>query len=139
MKPHIEEALLSLRLADRDIKAFEVLIKDPEVHLTIACFHAQQAVEKSLKAVLFAHEIEFGRTHDLIQLTVLLRGRGISVPISDAGLRQLNPFAVTFRYDEMENETIPKEDVANMVTIIRNWAEKVIESARTNEEQEAGA
>jgi hypothetical protein len=25
MKPHIEEALLSLRLADRDIKAFEVL------------------------------------------------------------------------------------------------------------------
>ena len=62
MKPHIEEALLSLRLADRDIKAFEVLSNDPEVHLSVACFHAQQAVEKSLKAVLFAHEIEFGRT-----------------------------------------------------------------------------
>jgi HEPN domain-containing protein len=57
MKPHIEEALLSLRLADRDIKAFEVLSKDPEVHHTVACFHAQQAVEKSLKAVLFAYEI----------------------------------------------------------------------------------
>ena len=50
MKPHIEEALLSLRLADRDIKAFEVLSKDPEVHLSVACFHAQQAVEKSLKS-----------------------------------------------------------------------------------------
>ena len=42
MKPHIEEALLSLRLADRDIKAFEVLSNDPEVHLSVACFHAQQ-------------------------------------------------------------------------------------------------
>ena len=60
MKPHIEEALLSLRLADRDTKAFEVLSDDPDVHLSVVCFHAQQAVEKSLKAALFAHEIEFG-------------------------------------------------------------------------------
>jgi HEPN domain-containing protein len=66
MKPHIEEALLSLRLADRDIKALEVLSNDPEVHLSVACLHAQQAVEKSLKAALFAHEIELGRTHDLL-------------------------------------------------------------------------
>src|SRR5512137_1350783 len=65
MKPHIEEALLSLRLADRDTKAFKVLSDDPDVHLSVVCFHAQQAVEKSLKAALFAHQIEFGRTHDL--------------------------------------------------------------------------
>jgi hypothetical protein len=45
MKPHIEEAFLSLRLADRDIKAFEVLSRDPEVHLAVVCFHAQQAIE----------------------------------------------------------------------------------------------
>jgi HEPN domain-containing protein len=130
MKPHIEEALLSLRLADRDIKAFEVLSKDPEVHLTVSCFHAQQAVEKSLKAALFSHEIEFGRTHDLIQLTYLLRGKGISVPFSDDDLRRLNPFAVTFRYDEMEFEIIPKEDAAKIVTVVRNWAEKIVESGR---------
>jgi hypothetical protein len=40
MKPHIEEALLSLRLADRDIKAFEVLSREKDVHLTVVCFHA---------------------------------------------------------------------------------------------------
>jgi len=120
MKPHIEEALLFLRLAGRDIKAFEVLSKDPEVHSTVACFHAQQAVEKSLKAALFSHEIEFGRTHDLIQLTYLLRGRGISVPVSDDDLRRLNPFAMTFRYDETELEIIPKEDAARVVTAVRD-------------------
>ena len=49
MKPHIEEALLSLRLADRDIKAFEVLRSNPDVHQSVALFHAQQAVEKPLR------------------------------------------------------------------------------------------
>ena len=47
MKPHIEEALLSLRLADRDIKAFEVLSNDPEVHLSVACFLTPSKLLKS--------------------------------------------------------------------------------------------
>jgi HEPN domain-containing protein len=34
-------------------------------------FHAQQAVEKSLKAVLSAHGLEFRRTHDLLTLLQL--------------------------------------------------------------------
>lgn len=137
MKPHIEEALLSLRLADRDIKAFEVLSGDPEVHLTVAFFHAQQAIEKSLKAALFAHEIEFARTHDLVQLTQLLRGRGISVPVMDADLRRLNPFAVIFRYDDTDIDTIPQPDAANLVTTTRAWAEKVVEEARKRTEQQS--
>ena len=137
MKPHIEEALLSLRLADRDIKAFEVLSRDPEVHLTVAFFHAQQAIEKSLKAALFAHEIEFARTHDLIQLTQLLRSRGISVPVSDSDLRRLNPFAVIFRYDDTDIDTIPQPDAANLLTTTRVWAEEIVEEARKRTEQQS--
>lgn len=136
MKPHIEEALLSLRLADRDIKAFEVLSKDPEVHLSVVCFHAQQAVEKSLKAVLFAYEIEFGRTHDLIKLTQLLRSRGVTMPFSDSQLRQLNPYAVTFRYDEADIETIPKEEAANLVSSTQRWAEIMVQEASKRVEQD---
>jgi HEPN domain-containing protein len=136
MKPHVEEAVLSLRLADRDIKAFEVLSDDADVHLSVVCFHAQQAVEKSLKAALFAHEIEFGRTHDLVKLAHLLRGRGIVVPVSDSQLRRLNPFAVTFRYDEAEIETIAQEDAAKLVRSTRAWAEMVVEAARKREEQD---
>jgi len=100
MKPHIEEAWRALRLADRDIQAFHVLEKSSEVHLSIICFHAQQAVEKSLKAVLFTHQIEFRRTHNLVDLAALLRQNGIELPISDDQLLKLNPFAVTFRYDD---------------------------------------
>ena len=68
MKPHLEEAWRSLRLADRDIQAFDVLQAKPEIHISIICFHAQQAVEKSLKAVMFSHQIEFERVHDLVKL-----------------------------------------------------------------------
>jgi HEPN domain-containing protein len=133
MKPHIEEAQLSLRLADRDVKAFEVLSGDPDVHPSVAGFHAQQAVEKSFKAVLFTHEIEFGRTHDLVKLANLIRSRGILVPVSDSQLRTLNPYAVTFRYDEGDIETIQQEEVANLVISMREWADRVVEAARKNE------
>jgi len=61
MTPQREEALRALRLADRDVAAFEVLSRHPEVPPAMACFHAQQAVEKSLKAVLFSRLVEFRR------------------------------------------------------------------------------
>lgn len=129
MKPHIEEAWRALRLADRDIQAFHVLEKSPEVHLSIICFHAQQAVEKSLKAVLFTHRIEFRRTHNLVDLATLLRQNGIELPISDDQLLKLNPFAVTFRYDDMDVDVISKTDVSSWMIETREWAEILVAAA----------
>ncbi len=129
MEPHLEEAWRSLRLADRDIKAFEVLKKEPEVHLSIVYFHAQQAVEKSLKAVLFAQQIEFARTHDLVKLARLLGGRGILLPVGEDQLRRLNPFAVTFRYDDMEITPVAQEGMASLIAEIRRWAEEEVSAA----------
>ncbi|HLF88313.1 MAG TPA: HEPN domain-containing protein [Anaerolineales bacterium] len=83
MKPHIEEAYRALVLADRDITAFEILKKSKDAHIAIVGFHAQQAIEKSLKAVLFAHQIEFDRSHDLVKLAGLLRVHQIEVPVED--------------------------------------------------------
>ena len=134
MKPHIEEAWRALRLADRNIQAFHVLKGSPEVHLTIICFHAQQAVEKSLKAVLFTRQIEFRRTHNLADLASLLRQNGIETPISDEQLLRLNPFAVTFRYDDMDIKVISQEDVALWMTDIREWAENLVCAAVDIEE-----
>lgn len=73
MTPQRDEALHSLRLADHDIAAFEALLQHPEVHPAMACFHAQQAIEKSRKAVLFSRSVEFRRTHDLLELANLLK------------------------------------------------------------------
>lgn len=100
MKPNVEEALRTLHVASHDMKAPEILKESPEIHLSIVCFHAQQTIEKSLKAVLFLHRIEFRRTHDLTELAQLLRQHGIESPVADLQLNVLNPFAVTFRYDD---------------------------------------
>ena len=127
MKPHIEEAWRSLRLADRDLVAFGILARESSAHVAIVCFHAQQAVEKSLKAVLFSHEIEFRRTHNLSDLATLLRQNGVSLPVKDEVLQMLNPFAVSFRYDDIDVELFPLSDVAEWIRVIRTWADAEVQ------------
>jgi len=136
MKPHLEEAWQMLRLAERDIKAFEVLKEAPDVHLSIVCFHAQQAVEKSLKAVLFLQQIEFERTHDLVKLARLLGDHGVMLPVAESHLRRLNPFAVTFRYDDLEITHVSDDDLASVVAQMRRWALEQIRAATECEESD---
>jgi HEPN domain-containing protein len=126
MEPHFEEALRALRLAERDIQVLDVLKKEPAVHSSILGFHAQQAVEKSLKAVLFSYRIEFERIHDLVKLTGLLRMNDINVPFTDNQFRFLNPFAVTFRYDDLEIESIQREELIDIAMQVFQWAERTV-------------
>ena len=133
MNPHIEEAWRALRLADRDIYAFNVLKGDPACHLSIVCFHAQQAIEKSFKAVLFSRRIEFKRTHNLIELTTLLREHQIEAPVADDRLLRLNPFAIIFRYDEVDIDSVERDEAFAWVTEIRRWAEMQVKIAAENE------
>ena len=131
MKPHLEEAAAMLRLADRDIAALAVLCRSEEVHLSIICFHAQQAIEKCFKVALFCQLIEFRRTHDLQLLADLLSEHGVRVPLSTGQLAALNPCAVLLRYDDAEIEVanVDRTDLNQMVTSARLWAETVFQAA----------
>ena len=52
--------------ANEDILVIENLFEsEPETFASSICFHAQQAVEKFLKAFLVYHEIDFPKSHDL--------------------------------------------------------------------------
>ncbi len=62
MKQPIDLARRFLALADQDIKTFEVLIESDEIADSQIGFHAQQAVEKCLKAILTLKEVEFRKT-----------------------------------------------------------------------------
>ncbi len=136
MSPHLEEAWRALRLADRDIHAFHVLKSDRDTHLSVTCFHAQQAVEKSLKAVLFSRRLEFTRTHNLTELTSLLRRQDLEIPVSDGQLLRLNPYAVTLRYDDLDVELVKVEDMALWVASIREWAELQVNAAAITERED---
>jgi HEPN domain-containing protein len=135
MTPQLEEASAMLRLADRDIAALTVLCNSAEIHLSIICFHAQQAIEKCFKAALFCHFIEFRRTHDLQRLADLLSERGVQAPLSPDQLAALNPCAVLLRYDdaEIEMENVNRTELIQMVNTARAWAEGVFLAAVSTE------
>jgi len=69
MQPH-DLARKFLELAMRDRAALRVLEADRDVADETIGFHAQQAVEKCLKAVLILHAIEFRKTHKNYEITV---------------------------------------------------------------------
>jgi len=58
-------------------------------------FHAQQAVEKALKAWLALVGIDFPKIHDLDELCGLIQDKGQSLPDT---FRELTDFAVGLRY-----------------------------------------
>lgn len=59
--------------AGNDLQAAQLIMMAPgALPYDIVCFHAQQAAEKCLKALLTFYGIPFPRTHDLPELVLLL-------------------------------------------------------------------
>jgi HEPN domain-containing protein len=85
--------------ANEDIAVIENLFKsEPELFASPICYHAQQAVEKFLKAYLVFHNIDFPRTHDLDFL--LLECKKIDPLVFDIELDSLTDFGVSIRYPD---------------------------------------
>ena len=88
-----------LRLAHRDLRAVAGMVGDREAFADeVFGFHAQQAVEKALKAWLCKLGTEYPKTHDLDELFALLADSGVQVPVEFGALRDLVDFAVQYRY-----------------------------------------
>ena len=66
-----------------------------------AVFHAQQCVEKYLKARLEEAGTSFGQTHDLLALHQLVLPHEPGWAVLQPLLVFLNPFAVAYRYPSM--------------------------------------
>ena len=123
MTPQREEALKFLELAEQDRVAFRILAASTESSLAVVGFHAQQAVEKALKAVLIDRGVKFRRTHDLQTLAdTLTSDLGLQLPVHEAQLRRLIPFAVEARYQVIEDLIIGREELANAMNVLLDWA-----------------
>jgi HEPN domain-containing protein len=120
-QPH-DLAQRYLLMADRDIKTMTLLANITESDDEAIGFHAQQAVEKCLKAVLALHQIPFRKTHDLGELIDLMSDAGKPTPPEASELDFLNPFAVTFRYDLIDLETFDRNQAKALIEKVRNWA-----------------
>ncbi len=61
------------------------------------CFHAQQTIEKYLKALLICSGTDFPKTHDLGELTALLP-EAVDLVLTVEDQRRLTAYATVMRY-----------------------------------------
>ena len=85
------------KLPHDDLAAARLLLTDVELPARMACFHAQQAAEKALKASLVHSAIQFRRTHDLVVL-VALQPEPVRSEVDSLDLQRLQQWAVDARY-----------------------------------------
>jgi HEPN domain-containing protein len=99
--PHLELAQRWLARADHDIitaKQTLLLLDGPT---DTPCFHAQQAIEKALKALLTAHQIPFPRTHDLLRILDLVLPLMPDLDRDRERFADMDTYAVDIRYPDV--------------------------------------
>ena len=96
-----------VKKARSDMAALDALIAAGS--FDTACFHAQQAAEKFLKAFLTHFTVMFPATHNLARLVELSARIDPSLRELTATVEPLTPYAVETRYDD---QFWPNRDVA---------------------------
>src|SRR5574337_920168 len=92
------------------------------------CFHAQQAAEKALKAVLLSRGIEFPYTHDIKGLLKIAEAGALVIPLAVQQAARLTPYAVETRYPGLGFQ-IPETDVEEVLQTAEktlSWASELI-------------
>lgn len=97
------------------------------------CFHAQQTVEKSLKAILVHLGIEFRKVHHIGYLLTLLPDEiKASVPVAATELSEITSYAVMFLYPGGYEDVSESEYrlVIMQARKILDWADNSIREDR---------
>ena len=91
------EVLGWLEFERRDLRIVAALHANDPTLFTAACVHAQQAAEKSLKAILVLHDVPVPFTHDLAYLRGLV-GEHLPPGPAQEHLNRLNRWGAAARY-----------------------------------------
>lgn len=87
-----------LSKAEADLRAGQIVLRADPPLVEDALFHAQQAAEKSIKAMLVWHQCTFRKVHDLREVGSQAIEIDASLePVIRRAVR-LSPFAGVFRY-----------------------------------------
>lgn len=99
-----------IKKAALDLKTAILLSQDLELR-DIVGFHAQQAVEKYLKALLTRYQVEFPKTHVIRRLLILLEPVDPFVANRLDDTNWLSPFGAEIRYPGDRAEMQPGEEI----------------------------
>jgi HEPN domain-containing protein len=81
-----------------DLNLARLARDNPGVLPEQACFHAQQAAEKALKAVFVSQGVDFPLVHSIHVLVQIAQESGLEVPPEVDEARLLTPYAVLTGY-----------------------------------------
>ena len=115
-------AVEMLASAQRDAAAYRALVGNAGIHDSILGFHAQQVVEKALKAALFKHGVHVPRTHNIAQLLDVLNDATMLAPPHASAIDALNPYAVEARYGTLDTGPLERQLVAVWLNDVLAWA-----------------
>lgn len=121
-----EYAFKLLGIAENDFYVGEFLTTAPKCRPEVILFQAQQAVEKSIKAVLVFREQQVPLTHSLEDLIAELPAEEAKFFPENSTL--LTQFATVMRYTEGD-EVFTAEDLSaalKLSQLFLDWAKKVI-------------
>lgn len=104
------------------------MVADERIAPEIIAFHAQQAVEKALKALLIQRQVEFPRTHIIGMLLNASKESGYHFQSSLEEVVKLSDYAVSARYPGEMSEVTREEARAasHLASLFLAWAEKQI-------------
>jgi HEPN domain-containing protein len=126
MATAIDLARQLLRVASDDEFAARSVLSIEGVTDAILGFHAQQAVEKAIKAVLVAKGIKFRFSHNLDYLRDLCSEAGIELPEALDGMENLTPFATAERYGSPAPAGLDREQALAWAAGALAWARTTI-------------
>lgn len=126
MADHRDLASELLARARDDELATKALLRVDEVSDVIVAFHAQQAVEKALKAVLASVGADFPFTHDLGLLMQLCEDADLDLPSSLAEADLLTPYAAQLRYGSSPSATVSRAQALDFAIEARRWAASLV-------------
>ena len=98
MPPELELVQQWLGRACSDLHIAETLLEPDSPETAGVCFHSQQAVEKSLKAILVYWDVEFDWSHEIKYLIDRCAEKDPSFDQFRTSAEPLTRYAVRFRY-----------------------------------------
>jgi len=92
------------------------------------CFQAQQAAEKSIKAIYISKKVAFPYIHDISQLLAALEKEGVLIPNDIKTASTLTLYAAHTRYPGLEGPVSDEEYHEALILAERVvvWAEKTM-------------
>jgi HEPN domain-containing protein len=130
-RDELDVANALLAKAAGDEAGLHALADHSDVPDHVVGFLAQQAIEKSLKAVLTARRVPFERSHDIDYLCGLIEDDGLDLTDDLKAAVSLTPWAVEFRYaDPFAPNPLDRADALTTVGAVRQWAEQAISKKR---------